>query len=375
MKIRDFEIEMYMNAYEGKCRYNLAETCVSSLTVDELLTLSGERDSALERMLQLRMTYGHIEGSPGFVEGICGLYETVKPENVTTTHGAIGANALVFSALIEPGDEVICVQPTYQQLYSLPEALGAKVAALPLNKSNGFKPDVSLLASLMSERVKLVVINNPNNPSGSVMDRAYLAEIIAAVRPYGAYILCDEAYRGLTHTGFGLTESVADMYEHGISTSSMSKGFALAGLRIGWVAAPRRVIEMVNKHRDYNTISCGVVDDYLAALAIKHSAKVFERNLHIARNNLDVLDGWIASEPNFSYTRPSGGTTALIKLEFDMPSSEFCLRLLEDTGVMVVPGSTMGVEGHIRLGYAFEKNLLETGLGLISSCTKTIAAR
>ncbi|MCL2853321.1 MAG: aminotransferase [Defluviitaleaceae bacterium] len=372
MKIRDFAIEMYMNAYETKCRYNLAETCVSSLTVNELLELSGERDKNLDEMLSLRMTYGHIEGSPSFKEGICGLCETIKPENVTATHGAIGANALVFCALVEPGDEVISVLPTYQQLYSVPEALGAKVTTLPLNMENGFMPDAGLLAERMNERVKLVVINNPNNPSGSVMDKAYLQRIIDSVRPYGAYILCDEAYRGLTHSGLNLTESVADMYEKGISTSSMSKGFALAGLRIGWVAGPKNVIELVNKHRDYNTISCGVVDDYLAGLALKHSAKVFERNLKIVRKNIEVLDGWIASDPNFSYVRPKGGTTAFIKLGFDMPSKEFCLKLLEDTGVMIVPGSTMDTEGFVRMGYAFEKDLLETGLGIISRFTREI---
>ena len=372
MKIRDFAIEMYMNAHETKCRYNLAETCVSSLTVDELLELGGERDRDLREMLSLRLTYGHIEGSPSFKKGICSLYETIAPENVITTHGAIGANALTFAALIEPGDEVISVLPTYQQLYSVPEALGAKVTTLPLDTGNGFMPDVELLASRMSERVKLVVINNPNNPSWSVMDKAYLAKIINVVGPYEAYILCDEAYRGLTHADPNLTESIADLYEKGISTSSMSKGFALAGLRLGWVAGPKHVIELVGRHRDYTTISCGVVDDYLAGLALQHSGKVLERNLAIVRRNIEVLDSWIASDPNFSYIRPRGGTTAFIKLNFDMPSKEFCLRLLEDTGVMVVPGSVMDVEGYIRMGYAFEKDLLETGLGIISRFTQKI---
>ncbi|MCL2618219.1 MAG: aminotransferase [Defluviitaleaceae bacterium] len=372
MRIQDFAIEMYMNEYEAGCRYNLAETCVSSLTVDELLTLCGRREEALAELLSLRMTYGHITGSPGFVRGICGLYKTVKPENVTTTHGAIGANALVFSALVEPGDEVVSIFPAYQQLYSLPEALGAKVTTMPLNESNGFLPDVELLANLMNERVKLVVINNPHNPSGAVMDAAYLQRIVDVVRPYGTYILCDEAYRGLTHTGQNLTESLADMYEHGISTSSMSKALALAGLRIGWVAAPEAVIEKVNKHRDYTLISCGVADDYLDSLALEHSGKIFARNIAIARANLDVLDAWVTREPHFSFVRPQGGTTAFIKLGFDMPSREFCLGLLEDTGVMVVPGSAMGVEGYIRVGYAFEKDLLEKGLGIISAYVKEI---
>ena len=359
-----------MNAYETRARYNLAETCVSSLTIKELLDISGERDKILNDMLELRLTYVHIEGSPGLLAGICSLYETMKPENVTTAHGAIGMNALVFSALVEPGDEVVSILPAYQQLYSMPEALGAKVTTLPLNMDNAFTPGIDALAQCMNERVKLVVLNNPHNPSGAVMERDYLSRIVDIVRLYGAYILCDEAYRGLTHAGQNFTPSMADLYEKGISTASMSKGFSLAGLRLGWAAAPRHVIELINKHRDYNTISCGVIDDYLAALAIKHHEKIFRRNLGIVRSNLEILDKWIAGDKNFSYIKPQGGTTAFVKLNFDMPSMEFCLKLLDNTGVMIVPGSVMDAEGFVRIGYAFEPELLQTGLDIISEFTR-----
>ena len=370
MKIKEFGVEMYMNAYEDICEYNLAETCVSSMTINDLLDLAGEKERTLIDILSLRLTYGHIEGSPGFKEGICSLYETIKPENILTTHGGIGANSLTISAIVEPGDEVVSILPTYQQLYSIPEALGAKVNILPLNMENRFLPDLDRLSGYMNDNVKLVCINNPHNPSGSVMDKDYLLKLIDIVRPYGSYILADEAYRGLTHQGRNLTESIADLYDKGISTSSMSKAFSLAGLRIGWAAAPKHVIELINTHRDYTTISCGVIDDYLAALALKNKEKIFARNLKIVNDNVEILDKWVNSDPNFSYVKPMGGTTAFIKLNFDVPSNDFCLKLLEKTGVLILPGSVMDVEGFVRIGYAFERELLETGLEKISEFTR-----
>jgi len=370
MKIREFGVEMYMNAYEDICTYNLAETCVSSMTLNELLELSGEKDRILDDLLSLRLTYGHIEGSPDLKDGVCSLYENVLPENVTTTHGAIGANSLVISAIVEPGDTVISVHPTYQQLYSIPESIGAEVKTLPLNMENNFLPDPELLAGYMNKNVKLVCINNPNNPSGAVMDKEYLTDIIDVVRPYGSYILSDEVYRGLVHEGRNLTESVADLYKKGISTSSMSKVYSLAGIRLGWIAAPKDVIEMINKHRDYNTISCGGIDDYIAAVALRNKDKIFERNLKIVRDNLKVLDDWVNSDPNFSYIKPKAGTTAFVKLNFDIASSDFCLGLLDETGVMILPGSAMDVEGFVRIGYAFEPKQLKIGLEKISQFTK-----
>jgi aspartate/methionine/tyrosine aminotransferase len=366
MKIKDFGVEIHMNAYEDHCTYNLAETCVSSVTLAQLLDLIGDKEKTLAEMSNLRLSYGHIFGSPDFKLNIASLYKSASANSIVTTHGAIGANHLVLQALIEPGDEVVSVLPTYQQLYSIPESVGATVKIMPLNEENKFLPSLELLSEFMTDKVRIVCINNPNNPSGSVMDRAYLEKIIEIVKPYGAYILCDEVYRGLTHEGDNITESIFDLYDKGISTASMSKVFSLAGLRLGWIVAPEDVIESVIKHRDYNTISCGVIDDYLAALALKHKDRIFARNLEITRNNLKILDDWINSEPNFSYVKPRGGTTAFLKLNFDMPSEEFCLKLLNETGVLLVPGTAFDTEGYVRIGYAYEPVLLKTGLEKIS---------
>ena len=370
MKIRDFGVEMWMNAYENHCELNLAETCVQSLTVAELLALSGKTNVILEELLPLKLTYGAIEGSERLRGLIAGLYEKQKIENVVVTHGAIGANALVHETLVEPGDCVISVLPTYQQHYSIPESYGADVQILKLTEAHGFLPDLAELRRLATKGTKLIAINNPNNPTGSLMDRAFLEEVAAIARNCGAWILCDEVYRGTDQAGDGFTASIADLYEKGISTGSMSKTYSLAGLRLGWIAAPKDLLHAVSIHRDYNTISVSMLDDHFAAIALEQRARILARSQAITRGNLAILAAWVESEPQISWVKPQSGTTALLKYDLPMSSRDFCIRLLEQTGVMLTPGSAMDMEGYLRIGYANDPAILREGLSRMSRFLK-----
>ena len=163
MYIKPFAVEEWMNEWEVGARYNIAETCVDSVSLNELFALTGEDKAAfLENLAARRLTYGDIEGAPAFRQGICSLYKTVKPENIVTTHGAAGANHHVFCSLVSPGDLVISVLPTYQQLYSIPESLGAKVKILPLSRENGYLPDLDALRALAVPGTKMTVICDDN---------------------------------------------------------------------------------------------------------------------------------------------------------------------------------------------------------------------
>lgn len=373
MKIRDFGVEIWMNRYETKCELNIAETCVESLTVEELLELSGKKDTILSELLPMKLTYGAIEGSDRLRGLIAGLYEKQSRENVVTTHGAIGANALVHETLVEPGDRVISVLPTYQQHYSIPESYGADVQILRLTEATEFLPDLDKLKELATPGTKLIAINNPNNPTGSLMDRAYLEKIVEIARSVGAWVLCDEVYRGTDQEGDGMTASIADLYEKGISTASMSKTFSLAGLRLGWIVAPKGLIHDVTIHRDYNTISVGILDDYFAAIALENKDKILARSHAVTRTNLAILSDWVAGEPLISWTKPKSGTTALLKYDLPLSSEEFCIRLLEQTGVMLTPGSALDVEGYVRIGYANDEGVLRQGLARFSQFLRRLS--
>ena len=365
MKIRDFGVEMWMNAYENDCTHNLAETCVRSLTVEELLDLSGKREETLEQLVQTRLTYGDIPGSPRLRQAIAGLYRIMSPERVTITNGAIGANALTMLTLVEPGDRVISVLPTYQQHYSIPESIGAQVHILRLREETGWLPDPEELRGLVRAaggRVKLININNPNNPTGSVMEEPLLRELVEIARSAGAWLLCDEVYRGLCHQGDPYTASVADLYEKGISTGSMSKVYSLAGLRLGWIAGPRELTERLERQRDYHIISVGRLDDLLASVALESQEAISARNLAICREGGRLLAEFVAGEPHISYVKPKGGTTAFLRYDLPMESAELCRRLQEETGVMLLPGSALDMEGYLRIGYCNDPGITEAGL-------------
>lgn len=366
MHIEPFGVEIWMNEFETKCELNLAETCVESLTIGQLLTLAGRNDTDLAELLAMKMTYGAIEGSDRLRDAIAALYERQSRENIIVTHGTVGANSLVHQALVSRGDRVISVVPTYQQHYSIPQSIGAEVVHLKLREQNGFLPDLAELRELATPGTRLIAINNPNNPTGALMDRAMLEGIAAIARDAGAWILCDEVYRGTDQDGAGMTASMADIYEKGISTAGMSKAFSLAGLRLGWVAGPREVIETVMHHRDYNTISVGMIDDHFAALALENADKLLGRSQAITRGNLAILAEWVENEPLISWVRPRSGTTALLKYGLDMPSRDFCVALIQETGVMFTPGSAMEMEGYVRIGYANAPEILEAGLARVS---------
>jgi aspartate/methionine/tyrosine aminotransferase len=373
MHIRPFGVEIWMNRYENECELNLAETCVESLTVSQLLDLAGKGNSALDELLPLKLTYGAIEGSDRLRSAIAALYDRQQPANIVLAHGAIGANALVYQALVEPGDRVVSILPTYQQHYSIPESLGAEVRVLRLREEDAYLPDLEQLKRLVDGKAKLIALTNPNNPTGALIERPMLEQIAAIARDAGAWVLCDEVYRGVDQHGDGFTASMADLYEKGISTGSMSKAWSLAGLRLGWIAAPEEVIHAVSVHRDYSTISVGMVDDYLAAIALESRDRVLERSRAITRGNLAILDEWVAGESLISYVRPKSGTTALLKYDLPLSSEEFCTRLLDETGVMLLPGSALDMEGHLRIGYANNPEILREGLSRMSSFLKEMS--
>ncbi len=367
MKIKPFAVEEWMNAWEVGAKYNIAETCVDSISMNELFELTGEdKTEFLNRLCARRLSYGDIEGLPEFRKGVCGLYKTLNIENIVPTHGASGANHHVFYSLISPGDRVVSIMPTYQQLYSIPESYGADVQILHLSKENNYLPDLEKLRRLVTPETKMICINNPNNPTGALMSEQMLREIVEIARSADAWILCDEVYRHLSQED-GWCPSIVDLYEKGISVSSMSKVFSLAGLRLGWIAThDMSVVKSCLSHRDYNLVSCGVFDEMLAAAALKHSDKLLERSRKIVRENLQILDDWVSSEPHVSYVKPEAGTTALVYYDLDISSYEFCEEMYKKTGAFVTPGDCFEVPHSMRIGYAYGKQDLIDGLKAIS---------
>lgn len=364
MKLPRFGVEEWLNVHENSAIYDIAGVSISSLTLEELFALSGTNpEDFYEKLQGTKLNYGWIEGSPAFKEAVSQLYEQVSPEQILQTNGATGANLLVLYSLIEPGDHVISLYPSYQQLYDIPKSLGAEVDLWQIEEENGWLPDLVKLRQLIRPNTKMICINNANNPTGAVMDRTYLEELVEIAGEVGAYILSDEVYRSFSELD---VPSIIDVYDKGIAVNSLSKTYSLPGIRVGWVAANHQVTDILRDYRDYTMICAGVFDDMVAQLALASRKEILKRNRRILEGNLAILDQWIEKEPLVSYIRPAVVSTSFVKIAVDMPMEDFCLQLLQEHGVLLVPGNRFEREGYVRLGYACEQETLIKGLEKLS---------
>lgn len=373
MEIKTFKVEQWMDAYENDAVYNLAETCIDSLTVGELLDLAGiDRKSFWDSVCDTRLTYSNIYGSPALLRGIASLYQALPPDHAVPMHGAIAANNSAYKALVKPGCSTVTALPTYQQHSSIPEALGADVRVLQLRKENGYLPDLNELRALVDDTTAVISLNNPNNPTGALISPDLLREIADIAASVDAYVLVDEVYRGITPDG-SYAPSIIDFYEKGVSVGSMSKVFSLAGLRLGWVATrDTALIDAIKEHRDYDTISCPVLDDLLAAIALTNKDAILARNRGIVLRNREILCDWVARTQGVSFVPPAAGTTALLEFDLDMDSYDFCKELLDATGVFLTPGGAFDLTGcTARIGYAFDSRELRTGLDRLAAFLTT----
>ena len=368
MRIDTFKIEEWMNRYCPTAKYDLTSTCIEPLSIRELLSLCAVENPF--SVLDTKLTYGDIHGSERLINAIQSLYTQNHP--ITVTHGAIGANQLIFESLLEKGDEVISIVPTYQQHYSIPKALGANVKLLFLREENKWLPNLRELENSLNRKTKLICLNNPNNPTGAVIPDDMLQRIVEIATQNNSWILSDEVYRGLNLVGSPYSVSIADIYAKGISVGSMSKTYSLPGLRVGWVAAREDLIAEINKHREYNTISISILDDYFSALALENKDRIQARNFRIMREGLNILQDWLNEEIYIKANLPTGGTTALLRYKKDIPSKLLCRNLQSKTGVALLPGETLEMEGTVRVGFCVGAETLKTGLKKFSNYLRSI---
>jgi aspartate/methionine/tyrosine aminotransferase len=361
---------------------NIAETCAASISINDLVALCEDPNVPPPLSTSTKLTYGAIRGSQALRERLASLYSArvsspLPTDNVLITPGAIAANFLLFYTLIGPGDHVICVHPTYQQLYAVPESLGAKVSLWKLREEKKYIPDLEELKSLVKKNTKMIIINNPNNPTGATIPKSVLQSLVDFAQERDIIILSDEVYRPLFH-GIGPMDAefppslLSLGYKKTIITGSMSKAYSLAGIRIGWIASrDAAIIEAVATARDYTTISVSQLDDQVAAYALSGSVihSLLGRNIKLAKTNVALLETFINEHSNICYwLKPNGGTTALVRFGRrgqPVDDVQFCVDVIEKTKVMFLPASKcFGQEfkGSVRIGFVCETKVLQEAL-------------
>ena len=297
MKLPRFGVEEWLNVHEKSAICDIAGVSIKALTMRELFDLSGlDKDAFFSQLLKKKMDYGWIEGSPEFKTQVASLYKNMPVDNILQTNGATGATMLALYALIEPEDHIISMYPTYQQLYDIPKSLGAEVDLWEVEEDKGWLPDLDQLRRLIRPNTKMICINNANNPTGALMDAAYLGDLVAIAKEVGAYIFSDEVYRSFDQPA----PSIVDLYEKGIAINSLSKTYSIPGIRVGWVASNTKVANILRDYRDYTMICAGVFDDMVATLVLENKEAILERNRQIIEENLALMDEWIAKEPKAS---------------------------------------------------------------------------
>jgi len=372
MKLNDFELEVFFGKHEFSAPYLLTQSDCASMSVKELLALEPGSE---EGFLNGWLGYTEVPGSPELRTVISELYQNIRMDEVIVH---VGAQEPIFNFLnvcLDKGDHMITQFPIYQSLYEVAHAIGAEVSKWTLKQSeNGWVMDFYELERLIRPNTRLICLNSPNNPTGYTFTEAEMRQIADIARKHNLYVFCDEVYKGVELDGIK-RPWFADVYEKAVSLGVMSKAYGLAGLRIGWIATKDAdILKKMIKMKHYTSICSSSTAEQLAVIALKHSDEILERNRGIIEKNLEISDRFFAKYSKlFTYNRPVAGPIAFHKMQIDMPIHEFCDRLVEEKGVLLLPSAIYGYEGqYFRMGYGranfetslnvFESYLIENGL-------------
>ncbi|MGI6045517.1 MAG: aminotransferase [Eggerthellaceae bacterium] len=369
MEIRTIGVEDYLNVWEHDAKWDIGQSTIDSLKMEEILALNPDEGAHFyDRLNEEKMNYGWIDGSEEFRNEVASLYESVDPKNVLQMNGGTGANLNAIMALVSPGDHVIAEYPTYQPLYDLPAALGAEVEHWVIHEEDGWQPRIDELKKLIRKDTRLICINNASNPLGTCIPRDLLEEIVEVARSVGAWILCDEVFFPSEDTDNYV--SIVDIYDKAVATNSISKRYSVPAARVGWTVSNEELANKMRVLRDYTMICAGVFNDALATLVLRNREAILKRNLAIIQKNRAIAQEWIDKEPRVSWIPPKGVSVSYIRLDIPEDDEKFCLDLLRDEGVLLVPGSRFELPKGARLGYCAAEDVLHEGLRRLSNYLK-----
>jgi aspartate/methionine/tyrosine aminotransferase len=370
MKIEPFAMERMQSEWENRVAHNLSESGVHPMTLGELL---GAEEMASLR--DERLLYVQSNGSEALRRAVAALYPGAGAANVVVANGTAEANYISAWRMVEPGDEVVMMLPNYMQTWGVIRGWGATVVPWNLREELSWAPDLDDLRRVVSARTRLLVVCNPNNPTGSILSLDAMREIAAAAGKVGAWILADEVYRGAEIAG-GEAPTFWGLYDRLLVTCGLSKAYGLPGLRIGWVVGPADVVAQLWGRKDYLTISPGALSDVLArrALAPDVRPRILERTRSILRRNYPVVEAWARARRSVRLVAPRAGAIAYLRYEWPVNSTRLVERLRDEHGVLIVPGDHFGMDGFLRIGFGNEPADLEAGLARMSAPMDALAS-
>jgi len=341
--MRDFALEVYFSKWEFTAKYNIAGSDGENMTQAALLELASPEDRA--EFDNVSLGYTETWGSLALRAEIAKTYETVTPEQLLCFAGAEEAIYTSAQVLLKPEDHAIVIAPNYQSAETVPLSK-CEVTAVPLDIEHNWDLDIDRLRAALRPNTKLISINFPNNPTGKVISRATLDSIVEICRSRGLWLFSDEAYRLLERDPAIRLPQAVDIYERALSLNVMSKAYGLAGLRIGWVACKDRATLVRFEHfKHFLSICSSAPSEVLARIALKARERILTKNVKVVRDNLIVLRDFFAEFPHlFDWREPEGGCIAFIRYKGKEGVEEFTHKLVEESGVLLLPSSVFRSE-------------------------------
>lgn len=374
MKLEQFDMERMQSTYENLVEFNLSESGVRPLTARELI----EDTAGLDGLLDQPLVYTQSNGTIELRRLIAAMYPGAGIEHIEVTNGGSEANFITTFNLVEPGDDVVMLVPNYMQTWGLARGFGGTIREWRLVEdpaAGRWRADINELEKLVTARTKLIVICNPNNPTGARLTSSELDAIARIADQHGAWILSDEVYRGAEIDGVE-TASMWGRSARAIITSGLSKAYGLPGLRIGWIVAPPSLIASLWSYHDYTTIAPGALSDRLARVAMQpdRRRRLFERTQNILRKNLPLMEAWLKDAGGFHWIKPEAGAIVYVRYDHPINSTVLVNRLREEKSVLIVPGDHFGMDGYLRLGFGEPPEYNRAGLDRLKELLSSLVA-
>jgi len=366
----DFRLETHFSKWEFSARHHMTASDAESLSLRALLAMAspGER----EEFEGMWLGYTETWGAPDLRETISGTYAERDAGDILCFAGASEGIFAANTVILDPDSHAIVVTPNYQSHETLPDAI-CEATGVPLDPDDGWSLDIDRVAAAIRPNTRLVTINFPHNPTGTILPLDRYTALIELCRKHGIWILHDEIFHGLGPTGARHLPLIADLYERGLSLGVMSKSYGLPGLRIGWIACQdREMLEKMERLKHYLSICNSGPSERLAKIALTYRDAILARNCALVDENLPKWDAFFARHPDlFEWRRPDGSCMAFPRYLGADGVEEFCRRLVEESGVLLLPGtiyrSALGLTPTDRFRLGFGRSGLDEGIAAMDA--------
>jgi aspartate/methionine/tyrosine aminotransferase len=358
-----FQLERVMSIWEHQVQYNLSESGVHPLTTRELLHQGDP--AAVDDLLDTELNYPQTNGAIELRERIAALYPGATWENVVVTTGAAQANFTTILTTLDPGDEIVVMLPNYMQIWGIAKNFNLNVKTFSLQADRDWTVDLEGLNWAISNKTRLIAVCNPNNPTGHIMSAPEREAVVRAADRVGAWLLADEVYTGAEHWTDEVTPSLWGEYDRVLAIGSLSKAYALPGLRIGWVVAPADLAEEIWARQDYITICSTMLGNKLAAYALTPEvrARILARTRQYVRRGYENFERWCRQHSDlFTLVRPEAAAIAFVRYHREINSAKLVDRLIHEKQTYVVPGGHFGLDHYLRISYGLPDEYVNEGL-------------